>query len=522
MLGKKPNNVYDPFLKAGLGYQNPERLKKAITYAYGDLRAENQDPLMPIFELKSKLRTFKKGKNVNTKFDLSKTLGKHVCVTPFNKNIANKAMNTSNTKAHLDRSKPVTSQSTSIPEQSQKHNENVIQEACVGSSYSVRRSKSKDNKSKNSFLQNTKSSSTYVWKTSNSACLDSNKCETKASNVYQTNECISNSKTVKACVNVVNDSSNIVCISCGNDVFLHSHEKCVARHALSRKSSVTRVLFTSPLAVRSKNLGASFVVTKSRLSVAKTPTATSLGHKLFSAGQFYEGDLEVVFRSNTCYVQNLEGDDLLTGSQDTNLYTISIFEMAASSLEDSQSIPSKLDLDNLFGPLYEEYYATSSQEVSDKSAVNTIDNDHTSSSSSIIVKQDDAPQIVSSWTKNHPLEQVISDPSKPAMIRKRLQTDAEVCIWIESMQDELNQFKLLDVWELVECLVGRNIIVVKWIWKNKADAENTVIQNKSRLVAKGYGQEEEIDFEESFALVARLKAVRIFVAYAAHKNFPIF
>ncbi|GKB41956.1 retrovirus-related pol polyprotein from transposon TNT 1-94 [Tanacetum coccineum] len=90
------------------------------------------------------------------------------------------------------------------------------------------------------------------------------------------------------------------------------------------------------------------------------------------------------------------------------------------------------------------------------------------------------------------------------------------------MKDEFNQFKRLDVWELVECPIGRNIIKVKWIWKNKTDAENTVIRNKSGLVAKGYGQEEGIDFEESFAPVARLEVVRIFVAYAAHKNFPIF
>ncbi|GKG13080.1 retrovirus-related pol polyprotein from transposon TNT 1-94 [Tanacetum coccineum] len=93
--------------------------------------------------------------------------------------------------------------------------------------------------------------------------------------------------------------------------------------------------------------------------------------------------------------------------------------------------------------------------------------------------------------------------------------------WIESMQDELNQFKRLDVWELVECSVGRNIIKVKWIWKNKIDAENTVIRNKSCLVIKGYGQEEGIDFEESFTPVVRPEAVRIFVAYAAHTNFPI-
>ncbi|GKE76006.1 retrovirus-related pol polyprotein from transposon TNT 1-94 [Tanacetum coccineum] len=124
------------------------------------------------------------------------------------------------------------------------------------------------------------------------------------------------------------------------------------------------------------------------------------------------------------------------------------------------------------------------------------------------------------WTKNHPIEQVIGDPSKPVMTRNRLQTDAKVCIyaltvstikpknikeamldhsWIESMQDELNQFKHLDVWELVE-----------------------FIRNKSRLVAKGYDQEEDIYFEDSFALVARLEAVRIFVAYAAHMNFPIY
>ncbi|GKC87354.1 retrovirus-related pol polyprotein from transposon TNT 1-94 [Tanacetum coccineum] len=91
------------------------------------------------------------------------------------------------------------------------------------------------------------------------------------------------------------------------------------------------------------------------------------------------------------------------------------------------------------------------------------------------------------WTKNHPLEQVIGDPSKP-----------------------LNQFKCLDVWELVECPVNRNIITVKWIWKNKTDAENTVIQNKSRLVAKGYRQKEGIDFEESFAPVARLEAKALY------------
>ncbi|GKB52636.1 hypothetical protein Tco_0903389 [Tanacetum coccineum] len=208
-----------------------------------------------------------------------------------------------------------------------------------------------------------------------------------------------------------------------------------------------------------------------------------LGHNLFLVEQFCDGDLEVAFCSNTCYVRNLKGDDLLT-----------------------------------------EYYTTSPPEVSDNFAAQTLDNNDTSSSSSIVIEEDEAPQIVSSsieqvepntpvlnenadevvqedvaefdgnfhqthrstdkWTKNHPIEQVIGDLSKPVMTRLQLHTDAEVCMyaltvsttepknikeamldasWIESMQDELNQFKRLDVWELIECPIGRNIITVKWI-----------------------------------------------------------
>nr|GEV94603.1 putative ribonuclease H-like domain-containing protein [Tanacetum cinerariifolium] len=63
---------------------------------------------------------------------------------------------------------------------------------------------------------------------------------------------------------------------------------------------------------------------------------------------------------------------------------------------------------------------------------------------------------------------------------------------------------------------------MKWLWRNKHDEENTVIRNKARLVAKGYGHQKGIDFEESFALVARLEDVRLFVVYAAHKSFPVY
>ncbi|GJU23655.1 retrovirus-related pol polyprotein from transposon TNT 1-94 [Tanacetum coccineum] len=95
-------------------------------------------------------------------------------------------------------------------------------------------------------------------------------------------------------------------------------------------------------------------------------------------------------------------------------------------------------------------------------------------------------------------------------------------VWIEAMQDELHQFDRLQVWVLIDKPFGKTIIKLKWLWKNKKDEDQILIRNKARLVAKGYAQEENIYFEESFAPVDRLEAVPIFVAYAAHKSFPMY
>nr|GEZ37570.1 hypothetical protein [Tanacetum cinerariifolium] len=91
--------------------------------------------------------------------------------------------------------------------------------------------------------------------------------------------------------------------------------------------------------------------------------------------------------------------------------------------------------------------------------------------------------------------------------------------WINSMQEELLQFKRLDVWVLVPTPDNISHLTLKWLFKNKHDEEQTVIRNKSRLVVRRYRQEEGIDFEESFALIARMEAIRIFLAYVAHKSF---
>ncbi|GJR78709.1 retrovirus-related pol polyprotein from transposon TNT 1-94 [Tanacetum coccineum] len=94
--------------------------------------------------------------------------------------------------------------------------------------------------------------------------------------------------------------------------------------------------------------------------------------------------------------------------------------------------------------------------------------------------------------------------------------------WIDSMKEELLQFKRLDVWVLVPALNNIKPLTLKWLFKNKHDEENMVIRNKTRLVVRGYRQEEGIDFVESFALVARMESIRIFLTYAAHKSFIVF
>ncbi|GJU14140.1 hypothetical protein Tco_1136536 [Tanacetum coccineum] len=261
------------------------------TYAYADVRAQNQDLLMTISKLKNKLRTIEKWKYVNTKFEKSETLGKLVCVTPFNKNLGNKANNVSNTKVKTDRSKSVTSHPTPKNKQSKKQSVNVIARGM----YRITKSETQTPDSKTNIHV---SNSTCVESSNSislSVSIDSNKCETKDSNVCQTNASVSNSKTV----NVVNDGSNIVCVSCGKDVFLLSHEKCVARYALSRKSNVKRALFTNPVTAKSKNLGTTYAVVKSRLSVTKTSKATN---KVFSASSLSHDSSQSKTLSN--YIKN--------------------------------------------------------------------------------------------------------------------------------------------------------------------------------------------------------------------------
>ena len=93
--------------------------------------------------------------------------------------------------------------------------------------------------------------------------------------------------------------------------------------------------------------------------------------------------------------------------------------------------------------------------------------------------------------------------------------------WIVAMQDELHQFERNQIWHLVPKPRDRTIIGTKWVFWNKLDEQGTVTRNRARLVVKGYNQEEGIDYEETFAPVARIEAMRILIAFATYMKFKL-
>ncbi|GJX50971.1 putative ribonuclease H-like domain-containing protein [Tanacetum coccineum] len=107
---------------------------------------------------------------------------------------------------------------------------------------------------------------------------------------------------------------------------------------------------------------------------------------------------------------------------------------------------------------------------------------------------------------------------EPKRVSKALSDPA----WVEAMQEELLQFKLQNVWVLVDLPKGHRAIGTKWVYRNKKDERGIVVRNKARLVAQGHTQEEGIDYDEVFAPVARIEAIRIFLAYASYMGFTVY
>ncbi|PKU66353.1 Retrovirus-related Pol polyprotein from transposon TNT 1-94 [Dendrobium catenatum] len=144
------------------------------------------------------------------------------------------------------------------------------------------------------------------------------------------------------------------------------------------------------------------------------------------------------------------------------------------------------------------------------------------------------------FSKNHPRELIIGEPSEGVRTRRGLNKEVNHSafistieptnidqalsdeFWILAMQEELNQFVRNKVWELTTRPKDQSVVGIKWVFKNKMNDSGVVIRNKARLVAKGYNQIEGIDFEETFAPVARLEAIRVLLAFACFKSFKLF
>nr|GEZ21786.1 retrovirus-related Pol polyprotein from transposon TNT 1-94 [Tanacetum cinerariifolium] len=166
---------------------------------------------------------------------------------------------------------------------------------------------------------------------------------------------------------------------------------------------------------------------------------------------------------------------------------------------------SKKDLEDLFHDFYDEYFDSSKIMKSSTTNVETHD--------------EVFHEIFESFQGESSSSSFNDDVSiESANVAEALR-DAD---WVSAMQEELDQFARLKVWRLVPRPEGKSIIKTKWIFKNKKDESSLVIRNKAWLVAVGYSQQEGINYDEMFAPVARIEAICLFLAYAAHKDFIVY
>nr|GEX65193.1 putative ribonuclease H-like domain-containing protein [Tanacetum cinerariifolium] len=135
--------------------------------------------------------------------------------------------------------------------------------------------------------------------------------------------------------------------------------------------------------------------------------------------------------------------------------------------------------------------------------------------------------------KDHPVRQIIGDLSSVTQTTsitrvakdqepKRVHQTLKDPSWIEAMQEELLQFKMQKVWVLVDLPNGKRAIGTKWVFRNKKDERGIVVRNKAQLIAQGHNQKEGIDYEEVFAPVAKIEAIRLFLAYASFMGFMVY
>nr|GEV76557.1 retrotransposon protein, putative, Ty1-copia subclass [Tanacetum cinerariifolium] len=192
--------------------------------------------------------------------------------------------------------------------------------------------------------------------------------------------------------------------------------------------------------------------------------------------------------------------------------------------------PSEDELDLLFEAMYDDYIG--GQPSATARTVPPAQESHvrqTSTASTTIADTAPIPTNSSSLATNVPITSQDVDELNPnAMVDGNTFVNpfanSSISVAASSSQQNVDPSNMhtLDVRVLVPAPNNISPLTLKWLFKNKHDEEQTIIRNKSRLVVRGYRQEEGIDFEESFASIARIEAIKIFLAYVAHKSFTVF
>nr|GEW55708.1 retrovirus-related Pol polyprotein from transposon TNT 1-94 [Tanacetum cinerariifolium] len=252
------------------------------------------------------------------------------------------------------------------------------------------------------------------------------------------------------------------------------------------------------------------------VTISQVYYVEGLGHNLFSVGQFCDSDLEVAFRQHTCFIRNLDGVDLLTSSRGSNLYTLSLQDMMASS---QICLLSKASKTNLGPALHEMTPATISSGLVQKSS---------SSIPFVPPSRNDWDLLIQPM-----FDELLNPP--PSVDHQAAQVIAPIAEVIPQVQDVstgLTSSTMVDqdapsTSNSHTTTEIQSSVIPPEVEEDNLDIKvahmgNDPLHEQGRLVPRGYHQEEGIDFEESFALVARLEAIRIFLAYAAYKNMVLY
>ncbi|GJT35879.1 retrovirus-related pol polyprotein from transposon TNT 1-94 [Tanacetum coccineum] len=289
------------------------------------------------------------------------------------------------------------------------------------------------------------------------------------------------------------------------------------------------------------------------VTISRVYYVEGLGHNLFFVGQFCDSNLEVAFRQHTCFIHNLEGVDLLTGSRGNNLYTLSLGDMMASSPICLLSKASKTKLwlwhrclSYLnFGAInhlarhglvqglpkikFEKDHLCSACAMGkSKKKPHKPKSEDTNQEKLYLLHMDlYGPMCVASVNGKKYILVIVDDYSQFTWVKCLRSKDEAldfIIKFLKMIKVRLKQCKrsLMNLNVLKSLLDKVMVITLKWIYLVKLDELGGILKNKARLVARGYRQEEGIDFEESFAPMARLDAIRIFLAYAAHMNMIVY